>query len=65
MEGHTVSKIERFGTNLDSVVHMLLFASGSMPDEGSSSNSTSGLPANLISIELTARDLDHSYQQAQ
>jgi hypothetical protein len=40
----TVSKIERCETNLESVVHMLLFARGSIPDDGSSSSRTSGLP---------------------
>ena len=39
-----MSRIERCGTNLESVFHMLRFARGSIPEDGSSSNSTSGFP---------------------
>jgi hypothetical protein len=46
-EGLTVSKMDRWGTKRDSVVHMLRLASGSIPEEGSSRRRTSGLPVVL------------------
>jgi len=41
----TVKRMERWGTKRERVFHMLRFARGSIPEEGSSRRRTSGLPA--------------------